>query len=54
MANTLRKDKYDKVHKEGLKDKTTGYECRCFHCLGIDRKELKEKIAKKEFKDSLK
>lgn len=53
MSNTLRKDKYDKIYKEGLKKKDRGYRCRCHYCVGVDRNELVDKISKKETKEQI-
>lgn len=53
MSNTLRKDKYDKINKEGLKKKNKGYECTCFHCVGKCKKDLQDKIATKEMTEEV-
>jgi hypothetical protein len=47
MSRTIRRDKLDRKYSFKLKD-YSGYRCRCFFCTGKDRKDLKEKIMKKE------
>lgn len=54
MSNTYRKDRNGKAYKEGLKKKDGGYRCTCHYCVGVDKKELVEKIAKKEMKEEIK
>lgn len=54
MSNTYRRDRVDKVFKEGLKKKDGWYRCDCHHCVGVDRKILENKIAKKEMKEEIK
>jgi hypothetical protein len=53
MSNTIRRDKHDKKHKEGLKKKDSVWRCSCHYCVGADRKELVDKIAEKELKTEL-
>ena len=46
MSRTTRKDRYDRVYSKQTKD-NKGYVCHCHICVGVDRMELKEKIAKR-------
>ena len=54
MSNTIRKDRNGKKYKESLKKKEGGYRCTCHYCVGVDRNELSNKIAKRELKTQLK
>ena len=55
MSRTTRRDREDKKYAEGQKDnRKLWFSCRCSYCTGIDRKELKEKIANREMKRQLK
>jgi len=55
MSNTVRKDNHDRIFKEGLKKKSIEayYGFDCYHCVGIDKRELINKIAKKELKKEI-
>jgi len=52
MSRTTRKDRYDRVYSNKPKD-SKGYVCNCQICVGVDRTELKEKIANKEMAKEL-
>lgn len=53
MSNTIRKDKHDKLFKEGLKKKEGHHRCDCHYCVGVDKNMLVDKIAKKEMKEEV-
>ena len=53
MSRTTRKDRYDRIYSKQPKD-SKGYVCNCHICVGVDRIELKEKIAKRELAIELK
>lgn len=55
MSNTFRKDKHNKVFKEGLKKKSIEayYRCNCYYCVGGDKNDTIEKIAEKEMKEEI-
>jgi hypothetical protein len=55
MSNTFRKDKNNKIFKEGLKKKSieAHYRCQCYHCVGADKNDLIDKIAEKELKTEI-
>lgn len=55
MSNTLRKDKHDKIFKEGIKKKSTEahYRCDCYYCVGADKNDIVDKIAEKEMKEEI-
>ena len=53
MSKTTRKDRYDRLYSYKPKD-NRGYVCNCHICAGVDRSELKEKIAKRELALELK
>lgn len=52
MSRTTRKDRYDRIYSKQPKD-NKGYVCHCHICVGIDRIELREKIAKRELETEL-
>jgi len=52
MSRTTRKDRYDRIYSKQPKD-SKGYVCNCHICVGVDRIELKEKIANKEMAKEL-
>ena len=54
MSNTYRKDKFNKVFKEGLKKKCGRTRCRCEYCMDVEQVKLFEKIAEKEMKEEIK
>lgn len=53
MSNTYRKDRNDKIFKEGLKKKCGRTRCRCEYCMDVEQVKLSEKIAEKEMKEEV-